>query len=144
MLTNSSKEWPQVLMVLLAAIILAFMFAIFAEATDKTSPPTGRYVSLMDIPCKFIVHLKTNQTYLIRTAGKILPRPESQEGKWKWDGSRQEFSLNPDTNSPAFTYSIRRLRVDPRQEDTLQWIPFDSYKNGEGTIDYIRFKRQRE
>ena len=123
--------------VLTMGFIGLFDHARAAEAA-QTNAPTGLYISLLDIPERFTVDLKTNGVYSVLAAGV---RTNSQTGVWKWDDVRRQFLLTPRTNS-AFGYQLRVLRVDPRQPETLQWIPLGAFGQAGGAIDYVRFKRK--
>jgi hypothetical protein len=112
--------------------------SLAADAGTITNAPTGIYESLMDMP-KFTVQLITNGDYQVRTTALGA---NSQQGRWKWNDKRQEFLLTPATNGAPFRYEFRRLRVDPREPDTLQWIPSQRVSGEAGAIDYIRFKRK--
>lgn len=111
-----------------------------AEASAPTNAPTGLYVSVTEVPDRFIVRLSTNSEYEVHTA--LLTN--CQQGHWKWDDKRREFSLTPSTNTNSFGWEFRRLRVDPRQPDTLEWVPVGGIGRSRGAIDYIRFKRKNE
>ncbi len=142
-------QWP-IPSVLLSVVSVLFVSVhrdgLAAEAASKSKPPTGLYVSVTDIPATFIVRLSTNGTYQLRAESQRSPvSSQRQEGHWKWDGQRQEFLLIPTTNAVPFLYEFRRLRVDPRQSDTLQWIPLRTGgAAGGGVIDYVRFRREDE
>lgn len=130
----------------LAIAISVFTFGFIgvecASADDThTNAPTGVYVSLSAIPERFTVELKTNGVYSVSVTGL---RTNSQAGVWKWDALRQQFSLTPRTKGGAFDYQLRVLRVDPRQSETLQWIPLGGIGQASGAIDYVRFKRKDE
>ena len=127
--------------ILLAGVSVLILSISHAEVNVKTNAPTGLYASVTDIPDRFIVQLSTNGDYQVYTTGL---RTNSQRGRWKWDDKGQEFFLTPSTNSVAFSYEFRRLRVDPDQADTLQWIPLHGVGATAGAIDYVRFKRKDE
>lgn len=114
-----------------------------SEDASKIKAPTGVYVSGTSLPANFIVSLQTNGEYEVRVeSSRVLPR-QVQRGKWYWDERRRESLLTPSTNSTGFHYEFRRLRVDPQEPGTLQWIPLRSgITTGGGAIDYIRFKRK--
>jgi hypothetical protein len=114
-----------------------------AEAVTNSKAATGLYVSLTDIGTTLIVQLGTNGNYQVHAEDRASRSRLSQEGHWKWDGRRQEFLLTP-TNTVAFPYEFRRLRVDPRQSQMLQWIPLRSSGGAGGVIDYVRFKRKSD
>ena len=114
--------------------------AIAVEMTAATNAPTGLYVAVLNAE-RFTVDLKTNGVYRVEVAGI---RTNSQTGVWKWDEERRQFSLTSNTNSTAFPYRLRVLRVDRREPDTLQWIPALGTGTVAGAIDYIRFRRKRE
>lgn len=111
-----------------------------ARAESAAGPvPTGLYVSTIDVPVTFSVRLSTNGTYEVRTAQGA----QREAGRWRWDQMRKEFLLTP-TNSVAFQYEFRRLRVDPQEPETLQWIPQQSTGGAGGATDYVRFKRKND
>ena len=87
------------------------------------------------------MQFNTNGTYVVQTTGL---RTNSQSGVWNWDDKRQLFQLTPTTNSTRFVYDFRQLRVDPRQPDTLQWLPLHGAAAMAGTVDYVRLKRKDE
>jgi hypothetical protein len=117
--------------------------ALFAAENANTNAPIGRYVSVGDVPAKFTLHFNADGSYEVQTTGL---RTNRQRGSWKWDGARQEFALTPATNSVAFPYEVRRLRVDAREPETLQWLPLHGIDAGaaSGAIDYKRFRRKVE
>jgi hypothetical protein len=117
--------------------------ALFAAENAHTNAPIGRYVSVGDLPAKFTLHLNADGNYEVQVTGLLTNR---QQGSWKWNGARQEFALTPDTNSVVFPYEFRRLRVDPREPETLQWLPLHGIGAGavSGAIDYKRFRRKDE
>jgi hypothetical protein len=116
---------------------------LFAAENANTNAPIGRYVSVGDVPAKFTLHFNADGSYEVQTTGL---RTNRQQGSWKWDGARQEFALTPATNSVAFPYEVRRLRVDAREPETLQWLPLHGIGVGaaSGAIDYKRFRRKVE
>jgi hypothetical protein len=124
--------------ILLAGMSVFALSVARAEVSAGTNAPTGLYSSVLDIPERFILQLSTNGDYQVYTTGSPANR---QHGRWKWDDKRREFLLTPATNSAAFVYEFRRLRVDPHQPDKLQWIPLHGVYASEGAIDYLRFKR---
>ena len=105
----------------------------------QTNAPTGVYVSLSDIPERFTVDLKTNGVYSALATGL---RTNSQTGVWRWDEVGRRFLLTPSTNGGTLGYQLRVLRVDPRQPETLQWIPLGGIGQAAGAIEYVRFKRK--
>ena len=127
--------------------ILVFSFlvnvpsAIADGVSSKTNAPTGVYASLSAAPERFTVELQTNGIYTVLVTG--LMSTNRQSGTWSWDGVKRQFSLKPNTNGGAFLYELRLLRLDPRQPDTLQWIPLQGIGSA-GAIDYVRFKRKNE
>jgi hypothetical protein len=110
-----------------------------AETNTNTTAPTGLYLSLSDRPERITVDLKTNGVYTVLVTGLQTNR---RSGLWTWDGEKQQFLLTPGTNTSTLAYEIRILRVDPRQEQTLQWIPSRGIGTMAGAIDYVRFKRK--
>jgi hypothetical protein len=110
-----------------------------AETITNPTAPTGLYISLSDRPERITVDLKTNGVYTVLATGLQTNR---QSGVWTWDGTKRQFLLTPGTNRSAFAYELRTLRVDPRQEHTLQWIPHRGIGTIAGAIDYVRFKRK--
>jgi hypothetical protein len=116
---------------------------LFAAENANTNAPIGRYVSVGDVPAKITLHFNADGSYEVQTTGL---RTNRQQGSWKWDGARQEFALTPATNSVAFPYEVRRLRVDAREPETLQWLPLHGIGVGaaSGAIDYKRFRRKVE
>jgi hypothetical protein len=110
-----------------------------AETNTNTTVPAGLYLSLSDRPERITVDLKTNGVYTVLVTGLQTNR---QSGLWTWDGTKQQFLLTPGTNTSTLAYEIRILRVDPRQEQTLQWIPSRGIGTMAGAIDYVRFKRK--
>ena len=129
----------------IALFVFTVGFAGLVEhaSADKThtNAPTGIYVSLSDMPERFIVELKTNGVYSVLATGL---RTNSQTGVWSWDAAKRQFSLTPRTNGNTFHYQLRVLRIDPRQPATLQWIPLGGIGQASGAIDYVRFKRKDE
>ena len=124
------------------ALLLSLTHVGFAAGTNgDTNAPTGLYASVSDLPERFVVQLSTNGTYKVHATGL---RTNSQSGVWKWDDKRQQFLLTPDPNNSSFSYEFRRLRVDQRQPDTLQWLPLHGTVTMEGAIDYVRLKRKDE
>jgi hypothetical protein len=117
--------------------------ALFAAENADTNAPIGRYVSVGDLPAKFTLHFNADGSYEVQTTGL---RTNRQQGSWKWDGARQEFALTPATNSVAFPYEFRRLRVDAREPETLQWLPLPGIGVGavSGAVEYKRFRRKVE
>lgn len=116
-----------------------------AEPSINSKPPTGLYVSVTGISPNLIVRLGANGDYEVRPNSRAAIGNQSQHGYWKWDARRKEFLLSPMDNPVSFPYEFRRLRVDPNQSDTLQWIPLQSGAPvGAGVIDYVRFKREKE
>jgi len=112
----------------------------------KSSTPTGVYVSAIDVGTRFTVRLDDSGDYLVRTEStESLPplESQSQRGRWAWNEQRQEFLLTPDANNGGFGFEFRRLRVDERETDTLQWIPLHGVGASAGAIDYVRLKRQK-
>jgi hypothetical protein len=103
------------------------------EATEKTAKGLASVASVSSC-------LK-NGAYSAVTTGL---RTNSQTGVWRWESARRQFSLTPSKNGSAFEYQLRVLRVDPRQPQTLQWIPLGGIGRMSGAVDYIRFKRKGE
>jgi hypothetical protein len=134
------RDIASTLLAILSVWLLGIAHISFAtETTSNTNAPTGLYVSLSDLPERFVVDLKTNGAYTVLSTGMST---NSQSGVWKWDDAKREFRLTPGTNGGAFSYELRVLRIDPRQPDTLQWIPLHGIGTATGAIDYVRFKRK--
>lgn len=126
--------------------VLGSIGLVTSAGSDEphTNAPTGVYFT--DIPERITVELKTDGTYSASATG--YSGTNNQTGIWKWDASKQQFSLTPGTNGGTFRYRLRLLRVDPQNRGTLQWIPPRS-ASGEASavknsalIDYVRFKRR--
>jgi len=109
----------------------------------QTNAPTGVYVSLTFFPQRLTVELKTNGVYSAFETSTNSQSTNSQTGVWRRDALRRQFSLTPSTNGGTFD-QLRILRVDPRETNTLQWIPLGRVGGGGGAIDYVRFKRKDE
>lgn len=144
--TNRVMKLRRDIVAMLPAILGVWLLAVAcigcaAEATTNTNVPTGLYVSLSDLPDRFIVDLKTNGVYTVMTTGL---RTNSQSGVWRWNDAKREFLLTPVTNGGAFSYELRVLRIDPRQADTLQWILPHGVGTATGAIEYVRFSRKNE
>lgn len=122
-------------------LLRTFLFVGLAQwaFARETNAPTGVYVSLSSMPERITIDLKTNGLYTVLAMGL---NTNSQTGVWKWDEAKRQFSLTPNTNS-VFPYELRVLRVDPRQSDTLQWIPLKGIGSASGAIDFVRFKRKQ-
>jgi hypothetical protein len=115
---------------------------LFAAENTNTNAPIGRYISIGDQSAKFTLRLNADGNYEVLATGLSTNR---QQGSWKWDGARQEFALTPATNSVAFPYELRRLRVDAREPETLQWLPVNGMGvEVSGAVQYKRFKRKEE
>ena len=130
-----------VLSALIGLLLSLAQVGIAAETAGNTNAPTGRYVSISDLPERFVVQISTNGTYKVQTTGL---RTNSQSGVWNWDDKRQMLQLTPTSNSTRFEYEFRQLRLDQQQPDTLQWLPLHGAAAMVGTIDYVRLKRKDE
>jgi len=135
----------QIMRVMLPVALTLWLFQNprigFAAETTNATAPTGLYVSLSDRPERFVIDLKTNGVYTVLATGF---QTNIQSGVWRWDEMRRQFLLTPGTNSSAFEYELRVLRVDPRQAHTLQWIPLRGVGTSAGVIEYVRFKRKED
>ena len=147
------KLQPSIVCISLSVVSALALFLSCGELSAQTNSedaprikaPTGVYVSGTFLPANFIVNLQTNGEYEVRAESSALLPRQVQRGKWNWDERRREFLLTPSTNRADFHYLFRRLRVDRREPDTLQWIPLRSgITTGGGAIDYVRFKRKTE
>lgn len=137
---NKVTTMKQAVLPAMIRLLLAFASVGYAaEANGNTNAPTGRYASISDLPEQFVVQFNTNGTYKVQTTGL---RTNSQSGVWRWDDKKLQFQLTPTTNSTRFEYEFRQLRVDPRQPDTLQWIPVHNIGASGGALDYVRLKRK--
>ena len=118
------------------------------EEALKSKAPTGLFVSAASLSITFTVRLETNGYYQVRAESGSPIGSQEQEGTWNWNALKQEFLLTPGTNSGAFHYEFRRLRVNRQEADTLQWIPLRSIGGlgalVDGATDYIKFKRKVE
>jgi hypothetical protein len=133
------------------ALHFAAAFAGLAAETNSAAlpdiqPAAGLYVCEPGPSIHVNLRLETNGSYQVQAdLGPAIGR-QSQEGTWKWDGQKQEFSLTPNTDGGKFQYELRRLRVDKQQANNLLWLPGTRTGSAElepgGTIDYFRFKRK--
>ena len=118
------------------------------EEALKSKAPTGLFVSATSLHITFTVRLETNGYYQVRAESGSPIGIQEQQGTWNWNALKQEFLLTPGTNSGAFHYEFRRLRVDRQEPDMLQWIPLRSAGGTggfvDGAIDYVKFKRKVE
>lgn len=100
----------------------------------QTNAPTGTYAT--GAPLRLTLHLATNGTYEVQTD------IHRQKGTWKWDSKLREFRLKP--TSGQLPFDMRRLRVDRDEPACLQWLPVSGGGGSAGTIDYVRFIRQKD
>ena len=107
-----------------------------AAAQSETNAPTGTYSTTSLVEIK--LHIRTNGIY------EAQCDRGTQRGRWTWDSKQRELQLTPATGE--FPYSLRRLRVDKREPDCLQWLPFSRGRgfSWEGALDYVRFRHQKE
>ena len=131
-----------------ALLLLILCLPSAAQTNSETAPlpkaPTGIYVSVTDIGVALTVNITTNSDYQVtaESPGNV-PKPKTQQGKWRWDANLREFLLTPATNSTDFPYQFRRLRVAPDSPDTLQWLPLRGADASSGAIDFVRFERKK-
>lgn len=97
-------------------------------ATPAIQDPLSRFPT-NNVPLfMFTLRLETNGTYFAQTATnvevvqdgdlvRLLPRSEVARGRWRWDGQKREFWLEPG----HFKFYIEHLPVDPQHTNRLVW-----------------------
>ena len=106
--------------------------------------PIGFYTLATDLGYHYItISLDGTGDYQVTSALIGFNKfSRTQRGRWTWNQQREEFLLTPDPASEDLGYEFRRLRLDDRDPDTLQWLPFNDLKGSPGASDYIRFRRE--
>jgi hypothetical protein len=137
--------------VLICALVAGFAACRSPDTRNSISrfaPPTGLYTLDTDLGRRrFDIQIDDVGDYQITSDFEIKGQRkyrQAQRGRWKWNQERSEFLLTPDPASGSLDFAFRRLRLDDRKSDTLQWLPLEPDTGGPGTIDYIRFRRENQ
>jgi hypothetical protein len=108
-----------------------------AAKVAEPTPPAGNYVSEL---FSMGLRLEAGGSYAVKS--DALGRHTEERGDWTWNEQHREFLL--ERTSGDFQFALRRLRVDDRDPDRVQWIVPLSMDDFVGVIDYVSFKRQKE
>ena len=118
-------------------------FDLVAQTHNAAQPkaPTGVYVSVKEIIPTFTMRIATNGNYQVDVGACGPMGCPSLEGTWKWDSQRQEFLL--DSAGYHWNFEFRRVVVNQREPDTLEWVAREGTGNVLGAYERIKFKRRR-
>jgi hypothetical protein len=122
---------------------VAAPFDMVAQTNNAAQPkaPTGVYVSVKEIIPTFTMRIETNGNYQVDVGACGPMGCFSLVGTWQWDSQRQEFLLN--SGNYHWKFDFKRLLVNQREPDTLEWVAREGTGNVLGAYERIKFKRQR-